>query len=426
MKFYSLTDHNHKVDFQDALINGLAPDGGLYFPEAIPTFSSEELESLKGNSLNQVAFKVLQKWVQDSIPAEELAVLVDKAQAFPIEIKNVDGYHVLELFHGPTLSFKDVAASYLAQLMQYFLTKSKKHVKLLVATSGDTGGAIAHGFANLENVDVYVLFPKGKVSKLQEAQLTRVAGNVTPIIVDGFFDDCQSIVKQAFVDPDLKALNLTSANSISIGRLLPQIIYYAYTYASLQDSNLEFIVPSGNFGNFTAGLLAWKMGIPISNFIAATNRNDSVLKYYKTGVYDSQDTIQTLSNAMDVGAPSNFQRVLEIFDHDHSAFRKMVKVMKVDDDETIEAIQQVYSEHNYLIDPHTAVAWHCAQKLANKDLTNVIISTASPVKFSGEMKIATHIEVDDSHAMSRLEEFDMKGVEIPNQYKAFRDILLGK
>ncbi|MCA9965882.1 MAG: threonine synthase, partial [Anaerolineales bacterium] len=296
IRYYSTNRQAPEVTFQKALFQGLAPDGGLYFPTKFPTFSAVELAALHGVSLPEVGYRVLQKWFGEEIEAEPLRHIATAAQHFPIPLRQVGSYQILELFHGPTQAFKDVAAQNLSRLMSHFLQQQQQRVTLLVATSGDTGGAIAHGFSGIDNINVVILYPKGRVSQLQEEQLTRVADNVFPLEVDGVFDDCQAMVKQAFNDPDLAGLALTSANSISIGRLIPQIIYYAYAYACLGRDDIEFVVPSGNFGNLTGGLFARAMGFPFSQFIAACNRNDAAVRYAATGQYAPQPTVATLSN----------------------------------------------------------------------------------------------------------------------------------
>ncbi len=426
IQYYSTNQQAPLVNFETALFSGLAPDGGLYYPTVFPQFSAAELTALHGASLTEVAYAVLHKWFQDEIPAEALRTIAAEAQHFPIPLQTVGPYKILELFHGPTKAFKDVAAQNLSRLMSHFLKSRHEKVTLLVATSGDTGGAIAHGFSNIDNIDVYVLFPKGRVSALQEEQLTRVASNVYPLEIEGVFDDCQAMVKRAFNDPDLEALNLTSANSISIGRLIPQIIYYVAAYAQIPAADIEFVVPSGNFGNLTGGLFARAMGLPFHSFIAATNQNDAAVRYYQSGTYEPRQTVQTLSNAMDVGNPSNFVRVLELFAHDHEAFKRVLQAYKISDEETIATMKRVYDTHGYLLDPHTAVGWLTAERHANPNKETVIVATASPVKFAGEIKTTTGIEVDDSAAITALQARDKRKTALPNDYEAVKAILLNQ
>ena len=422
--YYSTNHLSDFVSFEQALMRGLAPDGGLYFPDQFPRFSADEIAKLRGASLSEVAYRTFLPWLYEEIDLDAIRQIATEAQNFPIVLREVGEFFVLELFHGPTLAFKDVAAQNLPRLMSYFLQKTGQRITLLVATSGDTGGAIAHGFSNIPNIELFVLFPKGRVSALQEEQLTRVASNVHPVEVDGVFDDCQAIVKRAFNDPALAHLRLTSANSISIGRLLPQIIYYIYTYAQLQREDIEFIVPSGNFGNLTGGLFAREMGMPFSSFIAATNSNDSAVRYMATGEYKPLPTIQTLSNAMDVGNPSNFVRILELFDHDYKQVCNILQAYQLSDEETISTIQRVWHEHGYLLDPHTAVGWLVAERYGDPEMKRVIVATAAPVKFAQEIEKTAGIAIDDSAEIARLRQLPQRKNSIPNDYTAFTELLL--
>ena len=422
--YYSTNHLSDFVSFEQALMRGLAPDGGLYFPDQFPRFSADEIAKLRGASLSEVAYRTFLPWLYEEIDLDAIRQIATEAQNFPIVLREVGEFFVLELFHGPTLAFKDVAAQNLPRLMSYFLQKTGQRITLLVATSGDTGGAIAHGFSNIPNIELFVLFPKGRVSALQEEQLTRVASNVHPVEVDGVFDDCQAIVKRAFNDPALAHLRLTSANSISIGRLLPQIIYYIYTYAQLQREDIEFIVPSGNFGNLTGGLFAREMGMPFSSFIAATNSNDSAVRYMATGEYKPLPTIQTLSNAMDVGNPSNFVRILELFDHDYKQVCNVLQAYQLSDEETISTIQRVWHEHGYLLDPHTAVGWLVAERYGDPEMKRVIVATAAPVKFAQEIEKTAGIAIDDSAEIARLRQLPQRKNSIPNDYTAFTELLL--
>ncbi len=423
MNFFSLNQNSPTVDFKQALLAGLAPDGGLYFPESFPQFSPKEISDLKNNSLPEAGFKVLCKWLEGEMEFSEVKEIANEALNFPIPLRKVGNFFILELFRGPTMAFKDIAARSLALLMSRVLQKENKKAVILVATSGDTGGAVAHGFANVPNIKVVVLYPKGKVSRLQEEQLTRVSENVFSIEVDGVFDDCQALVKKAFVDPELKNLNLSSANSISVGRLIPQIIYYIYAYAQMPIDTMEFVVPCGNFGNVCAGIFARKMGLPFNKFLMANNENDAVYKYYQSGVFQAQPTIQTMSTAMDIGNPSNFARILKAFDNNHAAFKELIKVVKVTDLETTAAIKKVYAEHNYLLDPHTAVAWVAAENEKN-DFTKIITGTASPIKFADSIKEHTGIEVDDSQAIAELAKNPKRKIEIKNNYVELKSTLL--
>lgn len=431
INYYSTNHNAPAVSFREALFRGLAPDGGLYFPTEFPKFNADEIDKLRGASLKEVAYRVLSKWFGDEIEEDALRQIADEAQNFPIPMHQVGDLHVLELFHGPTLAFKDVAAQNLPRLMSYFLRQEQREVTLLVATSGDTGGAIAHGFADVPHINVVILFPKGRVSQLQEEQLTRVADNVTAVEVEGVFDDCQAMVKRAFNDESLADLNLTSANSISIGRLIPQIIYYVYAYAVLGRDDIQFIVPSGNFGSITGAFFAREMGLPFETLLAATNVNDAAVRYLETGRYTPNETTPTLSNAMDVGNPSNFVRILEIFDHEYEAVRDVMNGMRVDDETTIKTLREVYECEHYLLDPHTAVGWHVAQTLGDREKTRVVVATAAPVKFAREIGEAAGFEVDDSRVsdprgsaeIAALQQRPKRKITIPNDYAALTDML---
>ncbi len=392
MKFRSTRSQEGFVTFQQAIFQGLAPDGGLYVPETFPSLSDEKLSSFRDATVSEIGAEILSLFIDD-IPQTEQKKIVAEGLSFPLPIRTVQERRILELFHGPTMAFKDIAAHVLPGIMEYYLRKESRKTLIMTATSGDTGGAVAHGFSEKDNISVVILFPKGRVSKLQREQLTHVGKNIYPIEVEGTFDDCQQMVKQAFTDPDLKRYNLTSANSINIGRLLPQLIYYAYTWAKLREDNLTFVVPSGNMGNVTAGLYAKMIGIPIGKLIIACNTNDPVVKYFETGVYEKQSAHKTLSTAMDIGHPSNFERIQDAVNNDYSRFKEIFTAVRVTDEETKQTIQQVHINHNYLLDPHTAVAWKAADIL--KLASPVIISTASPVKFAEEIKVATDITVPD-------------------------------
>ncbi|MEM7344333.1 MAG: threonine synthase [Chloroflexota bacterium] len=422
--YYSTNKQSPDVTFQTALFQGLAPDGGLYYPTYFPQFEEAEIKALHGASLQAVGFAVLDKWFGAEIDADALQQLATDAQNFPIPLEKVGPYHILEVSHGPTQAFKDVAAQNLSRLMSHFLQQRQEKVIVLVATSGDTGGAIAHGFSNVPNIDVFVLYPKGRVSELQEEQLTRVADNIHPLEIDGYFDDCQAMVKQAFNDPELADLPLTSANSISIGRLIPQIIYYAYAYAQLGRDDIEFVVPSGNFGNLTAGLFAAEMGLPFHSFIAATNKNDAAVRYLQNGQYDPRETIATLSNAMDVGNPSNFARVLELCQHDVERFRQIIQAYSISDEVTVQTMKAVQAEYNYLLDPHTAVGWRVAEDHADSEKETVIISTASPIKFASEIERTAGIQVDNQAAIARLQQRPARKTILPNDYEAVKQQLI--
>jgi len=384
MKFYSSQRKVKKVGFREAVLNGIAGDGGLYFPETIPALPKSFIQSLHGMGRVEMAHLFLKPYVGDQVSDSDLYDLLADALNFEIPlVKTRENEFALELFHGPTLAFKDVGARTMARFMSHFSENQK--TTILVATSGDTGGAVAHGFLGIKNIDVVILYPKGKVSEIQEKQFATLGQNVTALEVEGTFDDCQRLVKEAFVDKSLKKLlTLSSANSINIARLLPQAIYYFYAYAQLEPpvESVIFSVPSGNYGNLTAGLLARQSGLPVERFVAASNRNDVVPQYIHTGKFEPRPSIPTLSNAMDVGNPSNFARMLEIYDHSHARMRKDVAGYAFSDEQTLKQIQQYFYETHYLLDPHGAVAClglHACKKETGK--TGIFLETAHPAKF---------------------------------------------
>ena len=423
MRLYNLGDGKSQLSFKQALRKAIAPDGSLYYPYEIPKFSKNEIDSLANLDQKQIALLVLGKCLGEEIPQNDLLKIVDTACSFSTPLKKVADRYVLELFHGPTMAFKDVAARYLAALMSYFKSENEK-LTVLVATSGDTGGAIAQGFANIAGISVVILFPKDRVSQLQYEQLTRVADNVSSVEVAGSFDDCQSLVKQAFARNELsEQLGLTSANSISIGRLIPQIIYYVDAYAQLAKDNIRFTVPTGNLGNLSAGLLAWKMGIPIKQFISANNQNDALNRYLKTDIYNPNESVHTLSSAMDVGAPNNLPRFKAIFNNDIKQARAMVSADKIDDEQTIETIKYVYERYGYLLDPHTAVAWAACDKQLNDNYTDIIVATSSAIKFSKEIESVSGIHIDNKKELEKLNSMPRRLMRINNSFDEFEGLL---
>ena len=426
MKFLSTKNPSLRVSLEDVLLKQLSAQDGLYMPEVIPTFSAEELISLKTKTLQEIGVIILEKYIGDDIEHDRIKQIVYDSLNFPIPIRQVGPNLVLELFHGPTYAFKDIGARILARLLDHYAIKSNKHITVIAATSGDTGGAVANGFGDLSTINAILLYPQSNVSKLQEEQLTRVADNVYPIAVQGTFDECQKMVKQCFSDPNLLILNLTTANSINIGRLIAQTIYYVYCWSQFQKNNMRFIVPSGNMGNVTAGLLAQKMGIPIDSFVAACNENDPVVKYYNTGIYTPQDSVRTLSNAMDIGDPSNFERILYLCNNDNNEFKKHITAVKVTDKETIQAIQEVHTKYNYLLDPHSAVAWKANEMVTNDTVTNVIVSTASPLKFAVEIKKRTQIDVDATEVLQILQQRAKKKYISENNYFSVKEIIMNE
>lgn len=424
MKFVSLNNPDDEVSFEEALARGIPADGSLYYPKTIPSLSDPVVSSLVGMSVAERGKAMLRPWVQDELDESELDSVVTMAATFDTPVVPVGDNLVLELFHGPTMAFKDVAARYLAAFMSHFNQKTGRVSTVLVATSGDTGGAIAHGFGGIAGVRVVVLYPKGRVSRLQQEQLRRTADNVFTLEVRGDFDDCQRLVKEAFKDEALsEKLNLTSANSISIGRLLPQTTYYAGAYGQLGRDDIRIVVPTGNIGNLTAGVLAQRMGVPIAGFLAANNANNALYRLTQTGMYEPLQTIPTASNAMDVGAPNNLPRLMRLYDDSVEKLRTGVDVTCVDDTETAQTITSVYESTGYLLDPHTAVAWRAAEKVPANGQANVIVSTASPLKFAEEIKKLTGIEVDNEAELEKLLGIPEKYSEIAATFEEFRGFL---
>jgi len=424
MQFYSTRDRSHKITFKEALFKNLAPDGGLYMPELIPKFTSNEIEIMRRSSLQEVAYLVLKKYIDD-IALQELKKIINKSYSFPIPLKKVGNNFYLELFHGPTMAFKDVGVGTLAKVMEYVIRKNKKKIFILTATSGDTGGAVAQAFSNIESIKAAVLFPSGKISRLQELQMTQVAKNIYPITVEGTFDDCQKLVKTIFQinGKKLGDYELVSANSINIGRLLPQVVYYVYAALKFKDKKIRFVVPSGNMGNMTAAIIAKQMGATIDSFIIACNANDPVVNYYITGKYIPKKSIRTLSNAMDIGNPNNFERILDLYNNDHDLFKRDIKAISVRDDETVETIKKIYDKYDYLIDPHTAVAVKAAGKQSSDNLQDVIVATASAEKFASEIKKATGIYVSDEIAGQKLAKYKKRIFKCQNSTKMLLSLL---
>ncbi len=386
MILYSTRNKSHRVTLKDAVIRGLAPDNGLYMPTEIKPLPEKFFKSLPEKSFSEISFQVASHLIGDSLPVTELKRIIDHTIQFDAPLVEVESsVYALELFHGPTLAFKDFGARFMSQLLGYFAREEKKEIVILAATSGDTGSAVANGFLGVKGTRVVVLYPKGKVSVIQEKQFTTLGQNITAIEVDGTFDDCQTLVKKAFQDEELRAeFFLTSANSINIARLIPQSFYYFYAFSRLMHLKkpVVFSVPSGNFGNLTGGLLAKRMGLDIAHFVVSTNKNDVVPEYLQTKKFNPRPSVQTISNAMDVGNPSNFERILEIFDNDFEALSNAVSGFCISDDETRNVMKQVERETNYILDPHGAVAYAGLKKyLKGKDQVGVFLETAHPAKF---------------------------------------------
>lgn len=405
MKYFSLNNKDHISNFENAVIRGLAPDKGLYFPEEIVKLPESFFKKLPELSKTEIAFSAIKDYVGSEIPDSELEAIINKTLDFEFPVARVkEGIGSLELFHGPTLAFKDVGARFMAGSIGYFIKKGNiGNVTVLVATSGDTGGAVANGFLGVEGIDVVILYPKGKVSEIQEKQLTTLGQNITALEVDGAFDECQAMVKQAFLDEEISVKRkLTSANSINLARWLPQMFYYFLAYKQFQDNDqkLVFSVPSGNFGNICAGMLAREMGLPIDHFVASNNANDTVTSYLETEVYKPKPSVQTISNAMDVGDPSNFVRILQLFNNEYLALKNNLSAYRFDDEATRKAIKEVFDETGYIMDPHGAVGYLGLQEfLKDKNgYYGTFLETAHPVKFldTVEEVIGEKIAIPDS------------------------------
>jgi threonine synthase len=432
MKLYSTNNPASSVSFKDAVFNSMPQDKGLYMPVQIDRLPDSFFEQLPKLTLLQIAFAVAQHLLGDAIPENDLRNLINDAVNFDAPVVKLESdVYVLELFHGPSLAFKDFGARFMSRVMSYFLEEGEKQLDVLVATSGDTGGAVALGFLGVPNTRVTILYPKGKVSEIQELQLTTNGQNIRALQVEGTFDDCQALVKQAFVDDELnEAFRLTSANSINIARLIPQTFYYFNAYAQLLregKSNVAFCVPSGNFGNIGAGLLAWKMGLPVAKFIAATNANDTVPAYFKTGVYEPKPSVQTIANAMDVGNPSNWARIADLFKEDAEALNQLVESHSYTDEQTHQAIKDVYSSYNYVVCPHTAIAWRALTdwQQSNPSITGVFLSTAHPCKFPDVFSepMASSVEVPEQ--VRTLASREKQAVALGRDFASFKNYLLG-
>ena len=399
MKYYSLNHNAPKVSFEQAVIQGLAPDKGLYFPESITPLKADFFENIENLSNEEIAFEAIQQFVGDEIPIEKLKQIITETLSFDFPtVKVEEGIYALELYHGPTMAFKDVGARFMSRCLAYF-NKDKKDNKntVLVATSGDTGGAVASGFLGIQGVEVFILYPSGKVSDIQERQLTTLGQNIKALEVDGVFDDCQDMVKKAFLDDSLSNLNLTSANSINIARWLPQMFYFFFAYKQLKSQNkpLVFSCPSGNFGNICAGIIAKKMGLPIEHLVASTNVNDTVPRFLEKGNYDPKPSKATISNAMDVGNPSNFIRIQEMYKNDLELFKKDFSSFSYTDSETLEAMKSIYKTDGYVAEPHGAVGY-LGLKKELKNHTNAIaifLETAHPIKFLDVVEPALNLKL---------------------------------
>ena len=432
MKYYSTNHKSDDVTLRDAVVRGLAPDRGLYMPERLNKLSKEFFDNIDKMTFQEMSFEVAKAFFGEDIPEADLKKIVYDTLAFPTPVVKVDdNIYSLELFHGPTLAFKDVGARFMARLLGYFNKEEKQVVNVLVATSGDTGSAVANGFLGVEGVHVYVLYPKGKVSPIQECQFTTLGKNITAVEVDGVFDDCQALVKNAFMDAELnQRMKLTSANSINVARFLPQAFYYFNAYAQMKAmgkaDNLVICVPSGNFGNITAGLFGWFMGLPVKRFIAANNANDIFYNYLQTGVYSPKPSVQTLANAMDVGDPSNFARVLALYGGSHKDIAGHIGGATYTDNQIKETLKECFERTGYLLDPHGTCGYRALREQLQPGEYGVFLETAHPAKFKEKVDAITGGDVE---IPARLQAF-MKGtkqsVEISKDYTDFRNFLFNE
>ncbi|WP_420318741.1 threonine synthase [Ekhidna sp.] len=421
MKFISTTRQGPEVSFKEAVLSNLPNDGGLYFPTEIPKLGQDFIKEIPEMELSMVALEVLGKFCKEDIDSNELAKITERVFDFPMPLVQVnDKLQCLELFHGPTFAFKDIGAKFLAECLAHFNANESKETTVLVATSGDTGGAVANGFLGVEGVRVIILYPKGKVSALQEKQLTTLGQNIIALEVAGTFDDCQNLVKQAFADEQLnKEMHLSSANSINIARWLPQSLFY---YVPLQQGlrDVTIAVPSGNYGNLTSGILAMKMGVPIKQFFAASNANDVVPRYLRTGNYEPKDTIHTIANAMDVSDPSNFKRLLSLFQGSDKEIKSQLIPFTMDDDGIKRTIRTCHKENDYLLDPHSAIAYGA---LHNSDEEGVFLGTAHYCKFLPTMKEALGQEMPIPDFAKSLMARKKRSFEMKVDYKEFKEYL---
>ena len=433
MNYYSLNKKAANVDFREATIKGQAPDKGLYFPESIPRIATETIKNIHAYSNEELALEIMLPYVGNTITKSDLQKIVSETINFPFPLISVNkNIYSLELFHGPTLAFKDVGARFMSRCLGYFSTQQNKKITVLVATSGDTGGAVANGFLGVEGVEVIILYPSGKVSPVQELQLTTCGQNIKALEVKGSFDDCQAMVKDAFMDADLNNhLTLTSANSINVARWLPQQLYYFFAYKQWireNDTAPIISVPSGNFGNICAGLLAYVSGLPVDHFIAACNVNDAVPEYLRTGNYQSKKSVTTISNAMDVGNPSNFIRVLELFKNSYKSISEKISGYTVSDEITKQTIAEVYQKDHYILDPHGAVAYYALEDYlkSHQGKKGMILETAHPVKFPYTVEDVIGRSIEIPEAVKPLFQLEKKSVLMEPTFSELKSWLLTK
>lgn len=433
MKYYSTNGKSDQVTLRDAVVKGLASDKGLFMPEVIKHLPESFFEEIQNLSFQEIAYKVADAFFGEDVPSDTLKQIVCDTLNFDCPVVKVkDNIYSLELFHGPTLAFKDVGARFMARLLGYFIQQEgNQKVNVLVATSGDTGSAVANGFLGVDGIHVYVLYPKGKVSAIQECQFTTLGQNITALEVDGVFDDCQALVKNAFMDADLnKHMKLTSANSINVARFLPQAFYYFYAYAQMKKlgkaDQLVVCVPSGNFGNITAGLFGKVMGLPIKRFIAANNANDIFYNYLQTGEYHPQSSVQTIANAMDVGDPSNFARIFDLYKGCHSAISSEISGATYTDEQIAETVKACYQETGYLLDPHGACGYRALQENLTANECGVFLETAHPAKFKSTVESIIEDEVEIPAKLAAFMKGSKKSIEISKDFADFKAYLMSE
>ena len=437
MKFRSLLNDHFLVSFREALFRGIAPDGSLYIPDSIPALSARVKNSDPTQSLPRVAARVLSKYIEE-IPFEQIQKMADRAFSFPIPlVKLEENFYMLELFHGPTLAFKDVGARFMASALSYFLEQEGGEITIAVATSGDTGSAVAQGFFNVPRISVFVLYPSGKISTLQEQQITTVGGNIHAIEVEGTFDDCQHLVKTALADEKLvRACNLTTANSINLGRLIPQITYYVWGLLELQrrveqppdhELAVDVCVPSGNFGNLTAAAYAKRMGASIARLLAASNANEVVPEFFRTGFFRPRPSLQTFSNAMDVGNPSNFARLQALYGYNFNAIRSDIASTSVSDEETLAEMRRTYEQSGTILDPHTAVGVAATRRLKTTHSSSrptIVMGTAHPAKFPEVVARALSVTIPLPKQLQEAQRRAKQSTRIPADYHQVKRLLL--
>ncbi len=433
MKYYSTNGKAPLADLRKAVVKGLAEDRGLYMPERIKPLPQSFFEHIDTQSFHDIACTVAEAFFGEDVPAEELREIVCDTLAFDCPVVEVEkNIYALELFHGPTLAFKDVGARFMARLLQHFIRKENSdRVNVLVATSGDTGSAVANGFLGVEGIHVYVLYPKGKVSHIQEAQFTTLGQNITAIEVDGVFDDCQALVKSAFMDAELNAhMRLTSANSINVARFLPQSFYYFNAYARMKERGLAdrlvVCVPSGNFGNICSALFGHRMGLPVSRFIAANNANDIFYKYLQTGLYEPKASVQTLANAMDVGDPSNFARIYDLYKGSHADICHDISGATYSDQQIRETMVQCYADNGYVLDPHGACGYRALKEGLREGETGVFLETAHPAKFKEKVDSILHTDIDIPERLAAFMKGRKQSVPMSRAFADFKAFLMNE